>query len=194
MKIEVSLISGEVYTFDLPAGREPAFLEQLRPAEIFERPLHQFLGRSATVSINPQVIEWIGLDTTEFPSAARQARTMTVRQLSADAFNQLIAESKNATAAVFESDSAQNVLTAYGKAIFRSGRALHVEIRARFDYADERLRASQRIFGMPAVFVSGETGGLFILNTKNIAVWQVVPGLKKSSFFSIPGELVGMHC
>lgn len=191
MQIKVNLVSGEIYTFDMPVEKELTFLDQLRPMEMFERPLHQFLGKLCTVSINPAVVEWIELDTSEFPSASQQAKTMTLRQLSSETFKDRVTECKDALVASMESDTRANVLTAYGKAVFKSSRTMFFEIRAKFDMPEERIKAAQRVFEMPALFVYGELSGLYIVNTKNIAVWHVVPGLKKSAFFSVTGELVG---
>jgi hypothetical protein len=116
-------------------------------------------------------------------------KSLTIRQLSPDTFSRWMDEQKVALKAFMESEVTPNVLIAYGKATFKSGRALHLEIQSKLERNDERVRASQKVFNMPALFVQSECGGISIVNPNNIAVWQVVPGLKNSTSFAIPAEL-----
>lgn len=193
MKIKINLVSGQVYEFELPIERPIEFLNKIRPMELFSRPLHQFLGKMVTVSINPELIEWIELDTSEFPTVASPIKSLTLRQLSAEAFRHWLDRQKEAIKASMENDGKHNVLLAYGQAIFKSGRSLFFEMRSKLERIEDRVRASQKIFSMPALFVYGESTGLFIVNPKNIAVWKVVPGLKESGHFAIHGELTGIR-
>jgi hypothetical protein len=193
MNVSVNLVSGEVYTFDLRVEKPMEFLNKIRPTEVFQRPLHQFLGQLKTVSINPDFIEWIEMDTSEFPKSSPLMKTVTIRQLSPEAFKSWVTKNKAQLAAAMENQAPQNVLLAYGMASFKSGRSLQFEIRAKMERAEDRIKASQKIFNMPALFIYGEFAGLFLVNPKNIAVWQVVPGLKSSTFLAIPGELTGVQ-
>src|SRR5262245_43645285 len=142
MEARVNLVSGDVCSFDLPIDRPIEFLNKIRPSDIFERPLHQFLGNVRTVSINPQFIEWIELDTIEFPTNPPFAKSITIRQLSPEAFKDWINKQKDAIKASMKQDMAQNVLLAYGMATFRSGRSLHFEVRAKMERIDDRIKFS----------------------------------------------------
>ena len=193
MEIKVNLVSGETYVFELPVERPSEFLNKIRPTEIFQRPVHQFLGKLKTVSINPECIEWIEFDSIDMPTTSPYAKTLTIRQLSPEAFKKWLDKSKAAITAAMELDQQQNLLLAYGVATFKSGRSLHMEVRAKVERVEDRIKAAQKIFNMPALFIYGETAGLYLLNTKNISIWQVMPGLKKSTFFAVPGELTGIR-
>ena len=192
MEIKVNLVSGEVLTFDLPIARPTEFLSKIRPADIFQRSVHQILGKMKTVSINPECVEWIDFDSDDMPSAAPFAKTMTIRQLSDAAFKSWLKVNKDVIQAAMEHEGAQNLLLAYGQAKFKSGRSLCFEIRAKMERIEDRVKMAQKLFDMPALFVYGETSGIMLLNTKNIAIWQVVPGLKKSTFFAVEGELTSI--
>jgi hypothetical protein len=193
MNISVNLVSGEVYTFDVPVERPIEFLGKIRPTEVFQRPVHQFIGKLKTVSINPECIEWIEFDSNDIPPTGFMAKTVTIRQLSAGAFKEWVAKNKVALTAAMELEQGKNVLLAYGMATFKSGRLLYMEVRAKIEGVAERIKWAQKVFGMPALFVYGETDGLYLLNTKNIATWQVVPGLKQSGFTAVAGELTGIR-
>lgn len=193
MKILINLVSGQAYEFEAPIERPLEFLNKIRPTELFGRPLHQFLGKVITVSINPEQIEWIELDPMEMPTTATPFKGLALRQLSAESFRRWLTMQKEAIMAAMAQEAEQNVLLAYGQAIFKSGRSLYFEMRSKLERAEDRVRASQKIFSLPALFVHGETAGLLIVNPKNIAVWEVVPGLKKSSHFALVGELRGVR-
>src|SRR5690242_7972143 len=113
MNIRVNLISKEVYTLALPIEKPADFVNKIRPAEIFNRSLHQFLGKVRTVSINPDYIEWIEFDTNELPKTASLSKAITIRQLSQESFNSWVNKQKESIAAVIKSDVEQNVLLAY---------------------------------------------------------------------------------
>jgi hypothetical protein len=190
MRIEMHMTSREVYAFDMSSENPKALLNQIKPKELFHRPLHQFLGKVRTVSVNPALIEWIVLDTMEMPDTLPLMRSLKIRQLSADLFRQRVSTQKGAILTLMESDRLQqNTLLAYGKATFTSGRILYAEIQTKMERMADRLDISQRIFSLPALFVEGELSGLLVVNPCNIAVWQVVPGLKKGGRFSLPAEL-----
>ena len=192
MKAQVNLVTREVYEFDIAVERPFDFLGKIKPLEIFHRPVHQVLGKVKTVSLNPETIEWIELDADELPRLPPTVAALTIRQLSLDAFKHWVTEQKDVITAVMEQEGPQNVVTTYGKATFKSGRTLYLQITAKVERIEDRIKASQKIFGMPALFVYGECSGVFIVNPANVAVWQVVPGLKRSGFFSLQGELVSV--
>lgn len=193
MNAKINLISGEVYEFELSDESSATLLRDIRPREIFNRPLHQFLGNIRTVSINPSVVEWIEIETLEMPAVVNKTQRMTVRQLSADMFKHHLDDKMEVVKAVAEGDLVQTLLTAYGMATFRSGRSMYFEVTAKLERGADRAEAAQKIFQMPAILIYGEGYGLYIVNPANIAVWQVVPGLKKSSFFSVKSELKSVN-
>lgn len=192
MQVKVHLVTGDVCTFDLPVDKPTEFLSKIRPTEIFERPAHQFLGKVMTVSINPALIEWVEFDSMDMPTQKSGAK-IVLRELSPANFKAGVEKEKQMIVAAMESGVDQNVMLGFGKATFKSGRTLHMEIRVQMERGDDRVKQSQKIFKMPAIFVYGEQSGLMLINTSNVAIWQVVPGLKKSTFFAVPGELVSIQ-
>lgn len=192
MQVKVNMVTGDVCSFDLPVDKPTEFLSKIRVVDIFERPAHQFLGKVMTVSINPSMIEWIEFDSMDMP-AQKSGTKLVLRELSPASFKASVEKQKQMIVAAMESSVDPNVLLGYGKATFKSGRTLHMEIRVQMERGDDRVKLSQKIFKMPAIFVYGEQSGLMLVNTSNIAIWQVVPGLKKSTFFAVPGELLSIQ-
>jgi hypothetical protein len=189
MELRINLTSGEIYTFDVPIDEPAEMIDKIKPKEIFQRPSYQVLGKLRTVTINPDAIEWIELETLESRKNPLIDKSLEIRQLSAEAFRHWTSQNKESIKAYMEQEVDQNVLLTYGKATFKSGRSMFLEVRAKLNKTQDRVSAAQKIFKMPALFVNGELTGLFIVNPFNIATWQVVPGFKKSTPFSIPGEL-----
>jgi hypothetical protein len=193
MLIHIHMISGDTCTFDVPVENPMELMSRIRPAELFNRPLHQFLGKVRTVSVNPAYIEWIDVETNDYPSTAPFEKSTRIRQLSLEEFKNRVAQNQVALENSVDNDGHRNVLLAYGMATFRSGKTLCFEIQSKMERVEDRVKISQKLFNMPALFVYGEYVGVYLVNTKNIAVWQVVPGLKKSTFFALAGEMVGMQ-
>lgn len=188
MNLRVHLSSRLVLTFEYTGGDIDALVRQMKPKELFNRPAHQFLGSLKMVTVNPEEVEWIEVDTDQVPKNTNLRGTPVMKQLSTETFNKRVAQEKANFASAMDDIRQQHALTAFGMATFRSGESFCVEIQAGASPGDDRGTASVRIFQLPAVIVQREQGGIVIVNPKNIVVWQIVPGLKKSAFFSIPAE------
>ncbi len=193
MRIKVTMISRETYEFEVPVEDPQEFLDSIKPKELFHRPLHQFCGKMRSVSINPEWVEWIEVETVEVPKIRQLRRDITFYNLTPEVFQSRVSLQKNQIMTLIESGAKQDALLAFGKATFKSGRILHVEIAAqKMDVGSERTSEAQKIFSMPALILQGEFSGLHIVNPKNIAVWQVVPGLKKPAPYSLQAELMAI--
>lgn len=189
MILHVNLSSRDVLTFDLITKDPKELLNKIKPDRLFSRPVHQFLGKYQSVSINPSSVEWIEVETTEFPEKNPLTGNVIIRQLSPETFQQRLSTAKGAIKAVMDENISTDMITAYGMATFRSGRSLAIEIQAKAVRGIDRVMMAQKIFSMPALLVRGEKGGLYIVNTASFVSWQVTPGLKKSTSLSLPGEL-----
>lgn len=189
MNLSMHLSSHIVLTFEYTGGDIDSLVRQLKPKELFSRPAHQLLGQIKTVTVNPEDVEWVEVETKEIPKNAAIRGTPVCQQLSPQAFNRRVAEEKDRIAVQVGETPLQDTATAFGMATFRSGETLCLEIQAIPTPGDDRGSASVRIFQSPAIVVLRERGGILIVNPKNIVIWQVVPGLKKSAFFSIRAEL-----
>lgn len=189
MLMHVNMCSRDVLTFDAPVENPKEMLGRIKPAQLFNRPLHQFLGKYQTVSINPVCVEWIEVETNDSPDFKQLGGSVTIRQLTPETFQQRLNTSMGAIKAFMEEDVKTDRILAYGMATFRSGRSMGIEIQAKSVRAEDRVTMAQKVFGLPALMVQGEQGKLYIVNTANIASWQVAPGLKKSSTLSVPAEL-----
>ena len=189
MDVRLHLASRIVLSFDYTGGDINALIRQMKPKDLFNRPAHQFLGKIKLVTINPEAIEWIDVETEELPENAYLRGTPVLKQLSVESFNRRVAEEKESIIAAMGDSKQVGAINALGMATFRSGETLCVEVHMAASPGDDRGTASIKLFQAPALVVQREQGGISIVNTKNIAVWQVVPGLTKATHFSVPGEL-----
>lgn len=189
MIINVHLVSKHVAEFSLDHASSEALIRAIKPKEIFQRPVHQFLGKAKMVSVQPGLIEWIDFETDYRAKNKTFSGTPVVRQLSPATFKKRVTDCAMQLARVQEMDKPPSLLLAFGMATFRSGETLYIEYEAAMSRGEDRAPVSLKIFSLPALFVEKEDGGLLLMNPANIVIWQVVPGLKKSGIFSVPGEL-----
>ncbi|MBX7244437.1 MAG: hypothetical protein K1X53_03005 [Candidatus Sumerlaeaceae bacterium] len=189
MEIKAHLTTGNVLTFEMDAERPADLIKQIKPKDIFRRPVHQFLGNLRMVTINPQQVEWFEVNAGPVPKNALMPTAPLVRQLTRETFAERVSVEKNSLMTAMEITERRNVFLGFATVTFLSGFSLYLELQSVVGTASERVASSMKLFSQVAVFVNAADGGMLIINPANIQIWQVVPGLQKSTPFTVKAEL-----
>lgn len=188
MKFSLHMTSRKVLTFEIIDERKEEHLKALRPAEVFKRPVHMFVGELKTVSVNPHQIEWIEADV-ELGDENRPAAPLTIlRSMTPAEFNEKVRTHDGTLLAPKEETSDPNLMIAYGMAEFKSGSALHLKLQTTVDRITRKM-AALKVFEVPALVAKSDEGTTLVINPANIAVWQVVPGMEQSAYNMLRAEL-----